>query len=99
MANDQKDKEIQKEYIYFWKDIIENEDGTLNKDQIMRELYDFSVLIRNVSKVYCHITGGAVSKPLTDPDVVIALADDQIGIAIKEKDAPWLYEESYENER
>ena len=69
-------QEVQEKYISFWKDIVENDDGTLNKEQVMRELYDFSVLIGNIQKVYCHITGGYASNPLTDPDVVIALADD-----------------------
>ncbi len=40
--------EYEKEYEDFWKAIIENEDGSINKDQLMRELSDFSVLIGNV---------------------------------------------------
>ncbi|WP_297525145.1 hypothetical protein [Sulfurovum sp.] len=71
-----KNGEIQDKYESFWKDIVENEDGTINKEQVMRELYDFSVLIWNVSKVYDHITDGKVSNPLTCPDIVIALSDD-----------------------
>ncbi len=41
-------QEVQEKYISFWKDIVENDDGTLNKEQVMRELYDFSVLIGNI---------------------------------------------------
>lgn len=82
------DDKIKEEYDSFWKDIVENEDGSINKRQIMNELYDFSLLIGNISKVYCHITDGAASNPLTNPDVVIALADD-----INRKDCEALIEE------
>jgi len=59
-----------------WKELVCNEDGTLNMDKVMRELYDYSFLLASVPKVYCHITGGKISKPNTLPGVVIAEADD-----------------------
>ena len=66
---------VQYRYHYFWKDIIEK-DGKLDIEQIKKELYDFTTLMNNISKVYCHITGNQISKPLTDPDIVCILADD-----------------------
>lgn len=48
-------------YESFWKKIVENEDGTLNKDQVMRELYDFHHLIEQVPTVYSHVTGHRMS--------------------------------------
>ena len=41
-------EDYEKEYNDFWKDIVENEDGTLNKDQVMRELYDYSNINNNI---------------------------------------------------
>lgn len=70
------DIENYKEFEKYWHSIIYNEDGTPNIEQIKKELYDYSVLLDFVSKVYCDITGGRILKPFTFPDVVIAGADD-----------------------
>ena len=58
----------------FWKEIV-CPDGKLDLEQVKKELHDFYTLIRNVSLVYDHITGGRISKPLTDPKVVIDEAE------------------------
>lgn len=58
----------------FWGPIV-TANGVVNIDQVKRELYDFHVLTRNVSRVYDHVTGGNLSKPLTDPKAVMHAAD------------------------
>lgn len=63
-------------YNSFFKDIVELPDGSLNKDQVMRELSDYTVLLESVSKVYCAITNGKISKPNTLPEVVISVYED-----------------------
>jgi len=70
------DAEVEKEYQEFWKEIIEKPDGSIDKEQLKKELFDFSQLMINASKVYCYITGDAISKVNTDPDAVIRCADD-----------------------
>ena len=40
------------------------------------DIKDLETVCHNLALVYDHVTGGRVSKPLTDPQVVIALADD-----------------------
>jgi hypothetical protein len=65
-------------YDKWWKELVENPDGTFNKDQIMRELSDYAWLMQAVSKVYCCITDGRISKPNTLPDVVIAVYEDLV---------------------
>lgn len=60
----------------FWKEIICNPDGTLNLDQVKRELSDYHDCIENVSKVYMHITVGLLSKPNYLADGVISASDD-----------------------
>lgn len=63
-------------YETFWKDLVENLDGTINKDRLIRELSDYYWLISSVSLVYDHVTGGRISKPNTLPETVIVEADD-----------------------
>lgn len=41
------------DYESFWKPLISNADGSLNEDQIARELADYRDLMRNASEVYC----------------------------------------------
>ena len=67
--------EYEKEYNEFWKDIVET-DGVLDMDKIKRELFDFSVMISNVSLVYDHITRSRISKPLAKAKSVIEVHDE-----------------------
>lgn len=59
------DEEVEKEYQEFWKDIVENEDGTLNKEQVKKELCDFSMVMNNCTKAYVEMTCNNISKPNT----------------------------------
>lgn len=61
----EKEKTYQEEYNDFWKDIVENEDGTLNKDQVMRELSDYSMVMNNCALAYCAMTKQRISKQNT----------------------------------
>lgn len=81
-----KDYEIA--YESFWKEIIEDDEGNINKDQLMRELYDFRCLLLKVPLVYDHVTGGAISKPQTCATVVCNAADEHY-----EKHYEWLINE------
>ncbi len=67
----------------WWKDIVAPK-GRLNREAVMRELYDYGVILDGASKVYDHITGGMISKPNTDPSVVIAVATDKENEALEE---------------
>ncbi|MGX6580124.1 hypothetical protein ACWMNW_01350 [Bacillus velezensis] len=58
-------------YESFWKMIIEDEKGNINKDQLMRELSDFKQLLDSIPHVYEEVTCHGVSKPFTDPKYVI----------------------------
>lgn len=65
-------KTVKKDWEDFWKEICLNEDGTINLEQIKRELSDFHGVLSEVSKVYENITRGAISKPNTQAKYVIA---------------------------
>lgn len=56
-------------YELFWKGIVENSDGTLNTEQVKKELYDYKNLLKNASQVYSFFT--QYSKPLTDSQFII----------------------------
>ena len=60
-----KPKTYQEEYEDFWKGIVENEDGSLNKDQVMRELSDYSLVMDNCARAYCLMTNQRISKQNT----------------------------------
>ncbi len=59
------EKDYKQKYDEFWKDIVENEDGTLNKDQVMRELSDYSMVMDNCARAFVLMTNGAISKQNT----------------------------------
>lgn len=59
------EKDYKKEYEDFWKEIVENKDGTLNKDQVMRELSDYSMMMNNCALAYSEMTNQKISKPNT----------------------------------
>jgi len=67
--------EVERVYREFWAPIVEYR-GFLDIEQVKKELYDFWLVMDNVPKVYNYVTGGKVSKILTDPEFVKALADD-----------------------
>ena len=72
------DKEVIEQYENFWKEIIETSDGEIDRLKLANELYDFSILTDNLSKIYCYMTGNMVSKPMVDASVIIQLCEEQL---------------------
>ena len=71
-------EEVVPEYVQvfreFWSPML-FEDGEIDVDKVARELYDYGVLLDNVPLVYTDITCGLISKPFTEPRVVIQQAE------------------------
>lgn len=65
------DPEAEQVYQEFWKDIICNEDGSINIEQLKKELYDYSRVLDNVPAVYSEITGGMLSYPTYKSETVL----------------------------
>jgi methionyl-tRNA formyltransferase len=61
----------------FWEPIVTKEDGSLDVEQVKKELHDFYIAMQEVPKVYCHITGNRLSKILYEASVVISAADER----------------------
>ncbi|AOI92077.1 hypothetical protein WS57_25535 [Burkholderia pseudomultivorans] len=68
----------------FWREICTNADGSINLEQVKRELSDFSMLLSWVPRVYMHVTGGKVSKENTWPSVVMSLHDEHVNELVEE---------------
>ena len=56
--------------------MVEDGNGNLDKDKVMRELFDYHICLEEVPKVYMAITGNQISKPYTDANYVIEAADN-----------------------
>lgn|GEM_PF-2380054 len=78
-----KKQSINSVYNNFFKEIIEDKDGNINKRQLKKELFDFREMIDNNTKLFSRLTGGIFSKPNTSPDVIFETAGEQIGNEIK----------------
>lgn len=72
----EKENDVEEKWNSFWKEIILNEDGTVNLEQVKKELFDFSFMLEQVPKVYYEITGGFLSKPNYYAVDVINKADE-----------------------
>lgn len=67
---------VDEEWKLFWKPIVCKEDGTINIEQVKKELHAFSYLMEQIPKVYCHITGSRMSKVFYPAETVISVSDD-----------------------
>lgn len=64
-------KEYEKVWEEFWKDIVCNKDGSINVEQVKKELCDYNFMLEQVPKVYSHITNGLLGKPNYKAETVI----------------------------
>ena len=70
-------EEVEKNFQEFWKDIVCNDDGTLNPIAVKNELSDFSFMLEQVPQVYGEITGGRLSYPNYDAETVLTIFRDE----------------------
>lgn len=62
----------------FWRDIVCNSDGSLNVEQVKKELHDYRFMIRNTSEAFDEVTGGQISKPNTLAFEVASVVEERI---------------------
>lgn len=86
---DNMEKEVNRVYNEFWKDILEDSNGELDIEQLKKELHDYHSLLDEVPRVYMYVTGGRISKPNTVADEVISeyfnLVETEINEALEEQ--------------
>lgn len=68
-------RDYEKDWEELWKDIVLNEDGSINLGQLKKELSDYAFILEEVPKVYNHIAN--LSYPNYYASVIIAEADDR----------------------
>lgn len=69
------EKDFEEEWKDFWLDILTT-DGKFDEKKIKDEIHDFAYVLREVPKVYSHITNGNMSKPNYWASEVISVSDD-----------------------
>ncbi len=72
-----KDDKVEQVYQDFWKEIICDNNGNIDIEQVKKELCDYYKILQEVPKVYCEITGGLLSKPLYDAETVLQVFRDR----------------------
>jgi hypothetical protein len=72
-----KNNEVEEVFQEFWAEIVCNEDGSINIDQVKKELSDYSFMLDEVPKVYCEVTGGLLSKPNYYAESVLSVFREQ----------------------
>lgn len=70
--------DYQATYAHFWKDLVENKDGSLNRDAVMRELADYHFILGQVPLVYDEVTGGLVSEPRAMGHAIISIYQERL---------------------
>jgi hypothetical protein len=65
------DLDVESNWENVWKQIVLNEDGTVNLGQVKRELFDYWVCMQEVTRVYDELTCGVHTKPNTQAQVIL----------------------------
>jgi len=79
------EQEIEDNWKKFWAPILTKEDGSIDIEQLKKELFDFSTVINEVPKVYSHITNNMLSYPTYAAETVISVYEECLEDLIKER--------------
>lgn len=60
-------------YNRYWKGIIENSDGSINKEQLILELKDYHDMINRMTKLTYSLTNGMLSYPNYPVDTILEI--------------------------
>lgn len=75
-------KDYEESWESFWKEICTKEDGSLNIDQIKRELFDYSYLMKQAARVYSEVAG--LSKTNYDATTIIKEYENKLNERFKD---------------
>ena len=71
-------KTPQEVYDLVWKEYMENEDGSLNKQRVVEALYSYAATVKNNSILYEYLSDGHITDPHTPVSMVMQASDDLI---------------------
>jgi hypothetical protein len=77
-TDDVSEADVQAMFDDYWAPLVTRDDGELDAEQVKKELYDYKVMMDNVSELYIDITGGQLSKPNYMPHVIREFHEDAI---------------------
>jgi hypothetical protein len=72
-----KDKDVEKCFDEFWKEIICDNSGNINLDQIKKELFDYKNLMDSAREIICEVTDGILSYPNYPAETVLSLFEEK----------------------
>lgn len=72
------DKQVEDNWNENWKQILIKEDGSIDLDQLKRELMDFSDLMKNAREVYHIVSGYKLSYASYPASTVIDLFEEHM---------------------
>jgi hypothetical protein len=61
MVNESTNEEIEQNWLSVWKEILEKPDGSIDKEQLKKELMDFSDMINRMASLTSNVTDGRMS--------------------------------------
>ncbi len=76
-------RKVEKVWQDFWMPLVAP-DGRVDMEQIKKELYDFRQIMKEVSRVYEYVTGGAISKINTKAEEVIIIYKERTQSLVNE---------------
>lgn len=59
-----------------WKEILENLDGSINVEQLKKELFDFDDMIDRITELTCYMTFNKLSYPTYPVETIVAVHED-----------------------
>jgi hypothetical protein len=92
-TEEERDAEVERVWREFWLPIVGRPDGSIDMEQVKKELHDLHMLHEHCGLAYDWMTGGKVSKANTEFETVKAIAEDlrtkEIDEAVKEESEHW----------
>lgn len=70
------DNDVNQVFEEFWRPLLCDGDGNIDLEAVKLELYDYRIVLQEVSKVYDHITNGKFSKPNTAHEYIIDAVEE-----------------------
>lgn len=69
-------KEVNDNYDYFWKEIVENPNGSINFAQLKKELMDYTDMIHRMSTLTCEVTRNRLSYPTYSVKTILGVMNE-----------------------
>ena len=69
-------KQWKENYVNTWRSLLQT-NNEWDKNKIKNELHDLVFVLDQISKIYCELINGLLSKPMYYADTIISLNNDE----------------------